>query len=268
MRVNPKISKFIHTGLSYSLMIVLSFIFLYPTFLMVLNALQDPTGQGYSFANFSAVFTLVPFSRYTLNSLIIVIITISIGLLVNSMLAYVLARLRWRWATLILGIVIAVMVFPFEALAVPLLLLTNLFGWLDSIHVQIVPFIADPFSIFLFYQFFRKFPKDLEDAALVDGLGRWRIYWQILVPNSAPAFATAAILKFLFLWDSYLWPMMVTRGPTARPLTVGFRDFFAFQNFIPQSSAYALLMTLPTLILFIFLQRWFVQSVTATGKQE
>jgi multiple sugar transport system permease protein len=186
-------------------------------------------------------------------------VTVLSGLVVNGLLAYMLARMQWRWSYLVVGFVVALLIVPFEAVAVPLVLLTNSLGWLDSLRVQIIPFIADPFSIFLFYQFWLKFPSQLEDAALVDGMGRLRIYWEIVVPNSRPAFATVAILKSLFLWDSYLWPLMVTRGPEFRPLTVGLRHDFGTRG----AMAYATLMTVPVLILFVVLQKWFVKSLTA-----
>jgi multiple sugar transport system permease protein len=159
----------------------------------------------------------------------------------------------------VLGLVIALLIIPFEVLAVPLVLLTNRLGWLDSLYVQIIPFIADPLSVFLFYRFFVSIPRDLEEAALVDGMGRGWIFVRIVVPISRPVFATAAILKFLFLWDSYLWPVMVTRGPRYRPLTVGLRHSFGLSDL----TAYATMMTLPTLILFVVLQKWFVKSVAA-----
>jgi multiple sugar transport system permease protein len=257
-----KLSHYVGLLANYGLMSFLAGIFLYPTYNLIKRSLVGFDGQGISYDNFRLVLEDVPFSHYLLNSIIIACITILVGLSINSMLAYALARMRWRWATLILGLILSLITIPFEALAVPLLLLTNSFGWLDTLHVQIIPFIADPFSVFLFYQFFLKFPRDLEDAALVDGLGHFRIFLQIISPNSLSVFATAAILKFLFIWDSYLWPVMVTRGPQARPLTVGLQGGLG-----PLGSAYATLMTIPTIVLFLALQKWFVRSITATGLQ-
>jgi multiple sugar transport system permease protein len=242
---------------SYMLMILLAYLFLYPTLNVIRVSLGGP--GGLSLQNYMNVLRDIPFTRYFLNSTIIALSTIISGLFVNSLLAYVLARTRWRWRFLVLGLVIALLIIPFEALAVPLVLLTNKLGWLDSLHVQIVPFIADPLSIYLFYRFFINIPRDLEDAALVDGMGRLRIFLQIVVPISRQVFATVAILRFLFLWDSYLWPLMVTRGPEFRPLTVGLRHSFGLGDL----TAYAVMMTLPALLLFLSLQTWFVKSMTA-----
>lgn len=259
-RILPVLRKWIFSLVNYLLLIFLAIVFLYPTLNMVkLSFLQHgPQGPFFSFHSYVILFE-VPFGQYVENSLIIVSVTVLSGLIVNGLLAYMLARMQWRWSYLVVGFVIALLIIPFEAVAVPLVLLTNFLGWLDSLRVQIVPFIADPFSIFLFYQFWLKFPSQLEDAALVDGMGRLRIYWEIVVPNSRPAFATVAILKSLSLWDSYLWPLMVTRGPEFRPLTVGLRHAFGLGGVM----AYATLMTVPVLILFVILQKWFVKSLTA-----
>jgi multiple sugar transport system permease protein len=256
----PALRKWVFNLINYLFLTFLAIIFLYPTLNMVkLSFLQyGPQGSFLSFRNYTILFE-VPFGQYVENSLIIVSVTVMSGLIVNGLLAYMLARMQWRWSYLVVGLVVALLIVPFEAVAVPLVLLTNFLDWLDSLHVQIVPFIADPFSIFLFYQFWLKFPSQLEDAALVDGLGRLRIYWEIVVPNSRPAFATVAILKSLFLWDSYLWPLMVTRGPEFRPLPLGLRHDFGTGG----AMAYATLMTVPVLILFVGLQKWFVKSLTA-----
>jgi multiple sugar transport system permease protein len=242
-------------------MSALAVVFLYPTYNMVRMSLvqSGPQGPKISLQNYTELFGSVPFERYFANSLVVTLTTIALGLAVNSLLAYLMARARWRFHWLTLGAVVALMVIPLEALVIPLLLLTNTLGWLDSYHVQIIPFIADPLSVFLFYQFFRSFSRDLEDAALVDGLGRLRVFLQVVVPNSRPAFAAVAILRFLFLWDSYLWPVMVTRGPEFRPLTVGMRHALEFGHL----TAYATLMTIPTVVLFLALQRRFMTSLAA-----
>ncbi|MBN2304428.1 MAG: carbohydrate ABC transporter permease [Anaerolineae bacterium] len=139
-------------------------------------------------------------------------------------------------------------------------------SWLNSYHVQILPFIAEPFSIFLFYQFFIGIPKDFDEAAYVDGAGPFQIYWQIIVPLSRPVFATVAILKFLQFWSFYLWPLMVTRGDEFQPLMVGM-DFFQTQAPIKWGSimGYAAMVTIPVLITFLLFQKWFVQSVSSSG---
>jgi multiple sugar transport system permease protein len=200
------------------------------------------------------------------NSILIVGLMVIIGLFVNSLAAYALARLRWRGRGLVLSIIIALIIIPFEAVAIPLLMEVNLFNWLDTYHVQIIPFIADAFSIFLFYQFFIGLPKDLEEAALVDGAGRLRIYWNIVVPLSRPVFATVAILQFLTHWGDFLWPLMVTRSEGVRPLMIAMQQFFGqYPRIWGQIMAFAAMITVPVMIVFLLFQKWFVQSVASTG---
>jgi multiple sugar transport system permease protein len=126
--------------------------------------------------------------------------------------------------------------------------------------------MADAFSIFLFYQFFINIPKDLEEAALVDGASLLRIYWNIILPLSRPIFATVAILKALENWNRFMWPLMVTRGIEVRPLTVGMQTFFGQDPRIwGDLLAFASMVTIPVLIVFLLFQKWFVQSVASTG---
>ncbi len=168
---------------------------------------------------------------------------------------------------LLQALVVAVIALPLEVLVYFMLQQAQEGGtWLNSYHVQILPFIAEPFSIFLFYQFFIGIPKDFDEAAYVDGAGPFRIYWQVMVPLSRPVFATVAILKFLQFWSFYLWPLMVTRGDEFRPLMVGM-DFFQTQLPIRWGSimAYAAMVTIPVLITFLLFQKWFVQSVSSSG---
>jgi multiple sugar transport system permease protein len=195
------------------------------------------------------------------------------SIMVNSMAAYALARLNFKGRRLIVAVVVALIIIPFEAIAIPLLLLTNALpwidgsiGWLDTLHVQIIPFIADPLAIFLFYQFFINVPKELEEAMFIDGANRFRIYWQLVVPLSRPVISTVAILKLLWMWGAYLWPKMVTRSPGTLPLTVAMQQFFGqYPRFWGNIMAFAAMMTIPLLILFLIFQKAFVQSISSTG---
>jgi multiple sugar transport system permease protein len=223
--------------------------------------------------NYADVFAQLDFGQLMFNSVLIVGVTVFGGLVVNSMMAYALARLRFKGRNLLLGVVVALIIIPFEAVAVPLLLVVNRLpwlggatSWLDTYHVQIIPFIADAFSIFLFYQFFISLPKDLEEAAFVDGAGVFRIFWSIVLPLSRPVFATVAILQFITHWGDFLWPLMVTRGPDVRPLMIGMQQFFGLDPKIwGDTMAFASMITIPVLIIFLLFQKWFVQSVASTG---
>ncbi len=274
--------------LTYVIMILLAIFFLFPIVFMLISSIKEselqvvsdmgslraflPVGE-LGFQNYRDVFTSLSFGRIIFNSVFIMLITVISGLLVNSMVAYALARLRFKGKQVLLSIIIALIIIPFEAVAIPLLTIVNNLpwidgstSWLDTYHVQIIPFIADAFSIFLFYQFFINIPKDLEEAALIDGASLFGIFRRIIVPLSKPIFATVAILQALASWNRFMWPLMVTRGEDVRPLTVGIQSFFGQDPRLwGDLMAFASMITIPVLIVFLLFQKWFVRSVASTG---
>src|SRR3984893_12870687 len=249
MPARPFSRKYVGLTLNYLLMSVLAIFFLFPLVFMVISSLKADENQllqdvtrlrafipsgDISLQNYNDAFQRFPFGLYLFNSLLIVTCIVVLGLLVISLIAYALARMPFPGRKLILIAIVVLVVIPFETVAVPLLLLVNQFPWfngattwIDSYQVQIIPFIADAFSIFLFYQFFIDVPKDIEEAAFVDGASHVRIYWQLVVPLSRPVFLTVAIWQFLIHIGDFLWPLLVTRGNTYRPVMVGMRVFFA-----------------------------------------
>jgi len=229
--------------------------------------------------NYAGVFERVPFARFLLNSVGIAAVTVVLGLLVNSMAAFALSRLRWRGQQLALTAIIATLIVPFETLALPLVWWVNKLpwlevngfslamttGWLDTYRVQILPFVANAFSIYLFYQYFSSIPKDLDEAARMDGAGWFSIYRRVIMPLSGPAIATVAILTFLPAWNSYLWPLMVVQTEELRPVMVGIQYFFQLNVSWGQMMAYASMITVPILALFLAFQRSFINSIASSG---
>ena len=133
-------------------------------------------------------------------------------------------------------------------------------GWFNSYHVQIVPFIADAFSIYLFVQFFKGLPDEIFDAARIDGANIFQIFTRIVVPLSGSVFATAAILQFLAMWNQYLWPSMVVQTDAFRPIMVGFGYFYGGGV----GMAYLTIATIPVMIFFFLFQNAFIKSISAT----
>jgi multiple sugar transport system permease protein len=224
--------------------------------------------QDASFMNYREVLsnTTFPVLRYMWNSGVIVVTIVVIGIFVNSLAAFVLARMNFKGRNLVIMFIIALIIIPMEAVAIPLLLMMAQFGWVDTLKAQIVPFIAHPFSIFLFYQFFASIPKDLDEAAYVAGASRFRTYWSIIMPLSLPTIATVAILQSLEYWNAYLWPLMVTRGSDARPISLSLGQFFSTPPPIwGDIMAFSVLMSLPVLVVYFAFQRWFVQSNISAG---
>ena len=286
-------AKIVSLIFTYALLILFAVIFAFPLLFMLMSSLKPdeaifadvrslraflPVGE-ISLENFRLVFGRSPFWLYFRNSLIITGVTVIAGLLINSMAAYTLSRLRWRGQTVVLAAIIGTLIIPFEAIAIPLLFMTSQLPWLDiglsgvtlerswlnTMHVQIVPFIASAFSIFLFYQFFLDVPKEIDEAATVDGASPWRIYWSIILPLSRPVFATVAILQFLAMWNAYLWPIIAVYGQDVRPIMPGIQQFFGRTVEWGQIMAYASLITIPILVVFLLFQDWFIRSIASSG---
>jgi multiple sugar transport system permease protein len=232
-----------------------------------------------SLDNYRGVFERVPAGRMLLNSIGISTVTVVLGILVNSMAAFALSRMRWRGQKLVLTGIIATLIVPFETFALPLVWWVNKLpwldvsgghvaitqGWLDTYQVQIIPFIANAFSVYLFYQYFSTIPLEIDEAARVDGAGWFTIYRRIVLPLSGPAIATVAILTFLPAWNSYLWPLMSVQSESHRPVMVGIQYFFQLNVSWGQIMAYASLITVPVLALFLAFQRAFIGSIASAG---
>src|SRR5919202_3506083 len=206
-----------------------------------------------SLDNYRGLFDRVPAGRFLLNSIVISAVTVALGLLVNSLAAFALSRLRWRGRGAVLAAIVATLIVPFETFALPLVWWVNKLpwlqangfnitftqGWLDTYQVQILPFVANAFSIYLFYQYFTSIPVELDEAARVDGASWFMIYRKIVMPLSGPAIATVAILTFLPAWNSYLWPLMVVQSENLRPVMVGIQYFFQLNVSWSQIMAYS-----------------------------
>ncbi|WP_455201806.1 carbohydrate ABC transporter permease [Kaarinaea lacus] len=266
-------------ALNYVLLAGLLLVFIIPVGMMVFGsfkpdarvlmesgALHGYFSSEFSWTNYRDVFERVPFLRYLFNSTFITSAIVLCGLVVNSLAGYALSRLQWPGRDKILLLVIALMIIPLEAIAVPLFYEVTIAGWRDTYLVQIVPFIANAFSIYLFYTFFLSLPKELEEAARIDGAGPWQIFFRVVAPNAKPVFATVAILTFLTQWGSFLWPLMVTHSEAVRPLPLGIAAFYTLPPLQwGDIFAFGIMMVLPVLIIFIVFQRWFVQGVATSG---
>jgi multiple sugar transport system permease protein len=263
----------------YALLTLLAVFFVFPMLFMMVGAFKPDTlvlAEGNTIRafwptdatlqNFVGAFRRGRFGQLFVNSAIISVSVVGLGLIVNSLMGYALARLPFRGARLLLLAVIALMIIPLEAVAIPLLWMMSQVGLRNTYTVQILPFIANPLFIYLFYTFFLAIPRELEEAARVDGAGPLSTFLRVSAPLAKPAYATVGILSFLFIWGQLLWPVLVTSGPDVRPLPLGI-SVFVTQPPISwgQIMAFAFMMTIPLLVLFILFQRWFVQSVASSG---
>jgi multiple sugar transport system permease protein len=266
--------------IGHALAVALAVVFCAPILYLIIGSLK-PSGQvlsglsglkpdSLSFHNYSGVVHQFNnpatgyFAGFYLTSLTVSAVVVGGGLIVNSLAGYALARLRWRGRKIVLLAVIALVILPFQAIAVPLFYMLD--GARDTVYVQFLPFVASAFSIFLFYSFFLGLPKEFEEAAAIDGAGPWRTLFTVILPNARPVFASVAILSFLSSWSSFLWPVMMVDQPNVSPLPL---EIAVFQGQSPvnwgEVFAFGVLMVAPVVIVFVIFQRWFVRSVASTA---
>lgn len=197
-------------------------------------------------------------------SFTVTVAVVGFGLIVNSMAAYALSRLQWRGQKIILLAILMLLIVPFEAVAVPMFYLYN--DARNTLWIQIVPFIGNALAIFLFYSFFSGIPRSIDEAALMDGAGPWKIFWRIIAPMSKPAYASVAILTFLTQWGSFLWPVLMISDPSLRPLPL---QISVFAGQLPpawgQVMAFGVLLVIPVIVVFLIFQRWFIEGVASSA---
>lgn len=273
----------------YALLILGAAIFIFPLLFMVMSSLKPgpqlladtsslraflPVGD-ISLDNYVAAFRRAPVATFIFNSVFVTLVTVGLSLFVCSLGAFAFVFLNWRGRDMVLAVIIATLIVPFETIAIPMLIVVNnlpwlsaegvTMGWLNSYRVQIVPFVADGLTIFLFVQFFKDLPRELIEAARVEGASWFQIYRRVVMPLSGPVLATAAILKFLAMYNQYLWPLMVTQAEGYRPVMVGLQYFFQLNPVWGELMAYLSVITVPVLAFYLFLQRSFIASIASTG---
>ncbi len=273
----------------YAVLTLIAVIFIFPLIFMLMSSLKPdqqlltdteslraflPVGD-ISLDNYFAAFRRAPVGLFVFNSVLVTGLTVLLSLIVCSLAAFAFVFIDWRGRELVLTLILATLIVPFETIAIPLLLISaNLpwiglegvtRGWLNSYQVQIVPFIADGLTIFLFVQYFKDLPGELIEAARVEGASWGQVYRKVVMPLAGPVLATAAILKFLAMYNQYLWPLMVVQQETYRPVMVGLQYFFQLNRAWGEIMAYLSLITVPVLAFYLFLQRAFIASIASTG---
>jgi len=272
-------STLARTTVTYILMALLALVFLGPLLFMVVGALKpgelvlaDSTSwrvlwpTGASLDNFFEAARRSSFGTLLRNSVIVSAAVVGGGLVVNSLMGYALARLHFRGRSVLLVTIISLVIVPFQAIAIPLLYVMSELSLRNTFLVQILPFLAQPLYIYLFYTFFLGLPREYEEAARIDGAGPMRIFCFIAAPLAKPAYAAVAVLTFLGVWNELLWPALVTDDIAVRPLPLAL-SLFRGDRPVDQGviMAFVFMMVLPSLALFVVAQRSFVQGVASTG---
>lgn len=276
-------------AMRYVVLTLIAIIFIFPLLFMVMSSfkpdlqlLRDtssiraflPVGD-ISLDNYRGAFTRAPVGLFVFNSVLVTGLTVLFSLFFCSMAAFSFVFLNWKGRNILLSIIIATLIIPFETIAIPLLLFVSKLpwigldgfkiGWLNTYHVQIIPWIADGLTVFLFVQYFKDLPSELIEASRVEGASWWQIYRKVVMPLAGPVLATAAILKFLVMYNQYLWPLIVVQQESYRPVMVGLGYFFQLDITWGEIMAYLTIITIPVLAFYLILQRAFIASIASTG---
>lgn len=216
--------------------------------------------------NYRRIFEVLPFARFFLNSLLVASAVTVIHLSSSAMAAYAFARLRFPGRDALFLGYLATLMIPAQVVIIPNFILLRYLGWIDTYQALILPAAFNAFGTFLLRQYFLTIPGELEDAAVVDGASHFQIFTRVILPLSGPALSALAIFTFLFNWNAFLYPLVVTNSVHMSTLTVGLNTLQGQYN-----TAWTLLMAgsvialLPVLLVFIFAQRYFIKGITLTG---
>lgn len=220
----------------------------------------------YRWENYPEAMSMQPFGRYFLNTAIVAALSVLSQLMFCSMAAYAFARLRFLGRDRLFAVYLATMMIPGIVTLIPSFLLITTFGWMNTYQALVAPSLSSVWGIFLLRQFFMTIPRDLEDAARVDGASELMIYWRIILPLSRPALATLAIFAFMASWKDFLWPLIVTNQSDMRTVEVGIAGFNSlYATDWPHQMAAAVLVMLPVIVVFFAAQKYFVRGITMSG---
>lgn len=264
--------------IQYIILIVSSIIALLPIFWMISSSLKSNIGIFElpprwipiepQWGNYLHVFTEIPFLTYTKNTLIVTFSGIVGTVISSTLVAFGLARIRFKGSEIAFYLIIATMMIPQQVTIVPQFLLFKQLGWIDSLKPLIVPeWFGSPYNIFLFRQFFISIPKVLDEAAMIDGYGFFRIYWKIILPLSKPIITAVAIFAFIFFWNDFFRPLIFINQDSLKTLTLGIQDFRSAFNVVQWNylMAASTLMLIPSIVLFFSAQRYFIKGISFSG---
>jgi ABC-type glycerol-3-phosphate transport system permease component len=262
-------------GINISAFFVVLFVGL-PLYWLIASSFKTPANLGdsppqyfphpISVGNYTDAFQNNDFGQYFINSLIVTLIATALVLILGTMAGYALGRLPMRGKFTLMVTLLIISVFPAIAVIAPLYLVLRNLGWLNTYQGLIIPRATSAFGIFMLRQFFMSIPREMDEAARIDGANAFTIYWRIILPMSKPALGTLALLHFMNLWNDLLWPLVVTSDTNMRTLPAGL-TLFGGQHVIDHAVLFAgaTISVIPLAVAFMFAQRFFVQSVATTG---
>lgn len=286
MKTNLMIKKI----MLYLFLIIITVIFVFPFFIMLMTSFKDPAElqqpyftffpEHFTFSNYAEAMKIGNWPRYFLNSTIITVVTVIASLVLNSLAGYAFARLRFPMKNFLFAFSLIALMIPEQVIMIPVFLRLKTFpmvggndlfgiggtGFLNTYAGLIIPFIAHPFGVFLCKQFFMNFPSSLDEAATIDGCSKFRIFWNMYLPLSAPVLVTLGLLKTVSTWNQYTWPLILTNSETMKTVQLALSNFTTeYTTNWSYVMCAATLIFLPVMVLFIALQKYYVSGIVTTG---
>lgn len=278
LRKQARAKRTISLTLSYVALALVTFLMIFPLIIVVIvsftpNAVTQTwppkiIPSAWTLDNYTSLFQRLPIGRELLNTIVFAGAVTIISVFFDSLAAYGLSRVDFKGRGILLAVLIATMMIPAMALLIPVYKLLGSMGLVNSYLGIIIPRVADVGGIFLLRQFFISIPKDLDNAARIDGAGEFRIFAQIILPNAVPAILTVGMFNFMGNWNDLLWPLIMTSKPETRTITAGLAMLTGHGSSVTPYGvvmAGALISALPLLIVFFFVQKRFVEGIAMTG---
>jgi multiple sugar transport system permease protein len=266
----------IGSSISQGLLVLVALLWLFPFVWMISTALKANAevfaspprliGDQIQWGNFAAAWNYVPFGRFMLNGLLVGGIGTLLVLITSSSAAYAFSRLTFRGRDRLFLAYLGTLMVPQEVIVVPMFILMKNLGWVDSYRALILPWAFTAFGTFLLRQFFLTIPREMEDAARMDGASRFRILWNIILPMATPALAVLAVFTFINYWNSFLWPLIIVNSQEHATVPLGLNMFMGqFGNQWNYLMAASTISILPSLLLVLATQRYLVEGIALTG---
>lgn len=278
LRKQARAKRTISLTLSYVALALVTFLMIFPLIIVVIvsftpNAVTQTwppkiIPSAWTLDNYTSLFQRLPIGRELLNTIVFAGAVTIISVFFDSLAAYGLSRVDFKGRGILLAVLIATMMIPAMALLIPVYKLLGSMGLVNSYLGIIIPRMADVGGIFLLRQFFISIPKDLDNAARIDGAGEFRIFAQIILPNAVPAILTVGMFNFMGNWNDLLWPLIMTSKPETRTITAGLAMLTGHGSSVTPYGvvmAGALISALPLLIVFFFVQKRFIEGIAMTG---
>lgn len=262
----------------YVLLVAIAVVFVWPFLFLLATALKPATQDVFSFPPtlipkppvvdwLKDAWTEIPFPRYLLNSLLYVVGGVPLFVLVSALTAYPLARMRFRGRTLMFFVFLSTMFVPTELMLIPRFLVVNQIGLTDNYAGVVLPGVLSAFGVFLLRQAFAAVPHELAEAARLDGCGEWRLFWNVMLPVVRPSLAIAAIFGFIFVWNDFIWPLVVLNSDARFPIALGVAYLSGISGTDARTlSAGTVISLVPVVVFFVILQRHVLEGAKGAVK--